>query len=137
MFRRTIRWVTSVSLLATVAAVPACQFDQDGNVVDRPGNVLVRVAAQTRPRVLYLTHTAGFTHDVLPHSEKVLQQLGEAQGWNVVATKDVGLLTASTLKDYAAVVFFVGAMITAVIGTTRSLRSGSTSSIRVRNSSEG
>lgn len=106
MFTRTFRWVTALSMLATVAAVPACQFDQVGNVVDRHGILVARAAAQGPPRVLYLTHSAGFKHDVLPHSEAVLQRLGQDQGWHVVATKDVGLLTAATLKDYAAVVFY-------------------------------
>ena len=56
--------------------------------------------------MLYLTHSAGFKHDVVPYSETVLQKLGQTQGWDVLATKDVGLLTAATLKDYAAVVFY-------------------------------
>jgi type 1 glutamine amidotransferase len=106
MFRRTVHWFTALSMLATVAAVPACQFDQDGNLVNQQGVVVARLAAQSRPRVLYLTHTAGFKHDVLPHSETVLQKLGQDRGWDVLVTKDVGLLTASTLKDYAAVVFY-------------------------------
>jgi type 1 glutamine amidotransferase len=106
MLTRTVRWFTALSLLATAAAVPTCQMDEHGNVVDRHGNVVARVAAQTRTRVLYLTHSAGFKHDVVPYSETVLQTLGQREGWDVMASKDVGLLTASTLKDYAAVVFY-------------------------------
>lgn len=103
---RTYRWLLSLSLLAVAAALPTCYVDDFGNVVDQHGRVMVRLAAQERPRVLYLTHSAGFTHDVLPHSEQVLQALGAKQGWNVVATKDVGQLTAASLKDTAAVVLY-------------------------------
>src|SRR6476620_11649733 len=32
------------------------------------------------PNVLYLTHSAGFKHDVLPLSEQILKQIGERSG---------------------------------------------------------
>lgn len=103
---RFVRWSVAVSLLAGVAAVPACHVDPRGDLAEGYVGLVASVAAQARPRVLYLTHSAGFVHDVLPHSEQVLQRLGEAQGWDVVVSKDVGLLTAATLKDYAAIVFY-------------------------------
>lgn len=102
---RFVRWSVALSLLAAVSAVPACHAGAPGDIDEGQG-LVAALAAQQRPRVLYLTHSAGFVHDVLPHSERVLERLGEAQGWDVVVSKDVGLLTASTLKDYAAVVFY-------------------------------
>lgn len=95
MLKSIVRWFTALSLLATAAAVPTCQFDEHGNVVDRHGNVVARVAAQGRPRVPSLTHAAGFEHDVVPYSETVLEKLRQDQGWDVMATRDVGLLTAT------------------------------------------
>lgn len=89
--------VACLVLAASGAAVPSCQHQE---------YVEATLNAQTRPKVLYLTHTAGFVHDVLPHSEQVLRALGEKQGWEVVPTKDLGLLTRASLADYAAVVFY-------------------------------
>lgn len=49
MLKRAGRWLTSLSLLAAAAAVPTCQFDDEGNIVDPYGGVVVKLAAQTRP----------------------------------------------------------------------------------------
>jgi len=98
MRHRLLTSLGCVVLAAAGAAVPSCQQHQNG--------VTMALRAQARPKVLYLTHTAGFVHDVLPHSEQVLRTLGAAQGWDVVPSKDVSLLTAASLGDYAAVVFY-------------------------------
>lgn len=106
MLTRVIRWFSALTAVASLAAVPSCYVDSDGTVRDGNGQVLAQVAAQSKPRVLYFTHSAGFKHDVLPHSEQVLQKIGAAAGWDVTATQDVGLLNAATLKDVRAVVFY-------------------------------
>jgi uncharacterized protein len=105
MLTRRIRWFAAFSVVAGLAAVPTCNLDPHGTLVDQHG-LVADVAAQARPRVLYLTHSAGFVHSVLPHSETVLQQIGARQGWDVVASKDVGLLTAASLQGFAAVVVY-------------------------------
>lgn len=102
MKRHIVHFTAFVALATGAIAVPSCQVDQNGNVVDSYG----RVVAQERPKVLYLTHTAGFVHDVLPHSETVLKALGDRQGWDVVPTKDVSLLTKASLDEYEAIVFY-------------------------------
>jgi uncharacterized protein len=58
-------------------------------------------------KVLYLTHSAGWKHDVLPLSEQILKQLGERSGvFEVTATQDCSLLSRDNLKQYDAVVFY-------------------------------
>jgi uncharacterized protein len=58
-------------------------------------------------RILYVTHSAGFRHDVIPTSRAVLKQLGEAsRAFRITTTEDVSALTAENLRHYAAVMFF-------------------------------
>jgi hypothetical protein len=62
--------------------------------------------APTR-KILYLTQSAGFKHDVLPLSSQILQDLGRRAGaFAVTATDDSSLVTRDTLAQYDAVVFF-------------------------------
>jgi hypothetical protein len=63
-------------------------------------------AAET-PRILYLTHSAGFKHDVLPTSEQIMRELGKTSGaFEATVTQDCSLISEASLKQYAAVVFF-------------------------------
>ena len=60
-----------------------------------------------RKRVLYLTHCAGFKHDVLPVSEAVMKEIGDRSGaFDVTVTKDCSLVNRDSLKQFAAVVFY-------------------------------
>ena len=57
--------------------------------------------------ILYVTHSAGFRHDVLPLSAQILQDLGRRSGaFDVTATDDSSLVARDTLTHYDAVVFF-------------------------------
>ncbi len=70
---------------------------------------LSSVAQKTkaRPKILYLTHSAGFKHEVLPFSEGVLQRLGEQSGaFESIATPDCSLINASYLKNFDGLVFY-------------------------------
>ncbi len=70
---------------------------------------LSSVAQKTkaRPKILYLTHSAGFKHDVLPFSEGVLQRLGEQSGaFESTATLDCSLINANYLKNFDGLVFY-------------------------------
>jgi type 1 glutamine amidotransferase len=59
------------------------------------------------PGVLYVTHSAGFKHGILPVSEEILTELGRRSGaFEVTVGKDASLLTDRALRDYAAVIFF-------------------------------
>jgi type 1 glutamine amidotransferase len=57
-------------------------------------------------KILYLTHSAGFKHPVLPVSEEVFRELGDRYGFDATITQDCSLLTADSLKNYDAVVFY-------------------------------
>jgi type 1 glutamine amidotransferase len=57
--------------------------------------------------VLYLTHSTGFRHDVLPLSEEILKELGKrSAAFDVTATDDVANLAREKLDRYGAVIFF-------------------------------
>lgn len=57
-------------------------------------------------RVLYLTHSAGYKHEVLPLSEQILTQIGEESGaFLAVPSQDCSLINADNLKNYDALVF--------------------------------
>jgi uncharacterized protein len=58
-------------------------------------------------KILYLTHSAGFKHAVLPLSEQILPELGTKAGWfSVDVTQDCAKLNAADLRQYDAVVFY-------------------------------
>jgi len=64
-------------------------------------------AEQRLLRVLYVTHSAGYRHDVIPLSHTILKQIGERSGaFDVTATEDVAELSVEILRRYDAVMFF-------------------------------
>lgn len=65
-------------------------------------------AQNTRPaRLLYVTHSAGFRHAVLPLSQEVVREIGRTSGaYEATVTADVSLLSEAGLRDYAAVAFY-------------------------------
>jgi type 1 glutamine amidotransferase len=66
------------------------------------------VLTQTVPkRLLYVTQSAGFAHDVLPLSESVLTSLGQSSGrFETTVLRDVSGLDAGVLSGFDAVAFF-------------------------------
>jgi len=82
------------------------------------GSVLLAMGASTAqakplPKVLFVTHSGGFRHQVVTRSpdgslafaEKQLQAAARDR-FDVVATQDLGELSREKLKDYKAVVFY-------------------------------
>jgi type 1 glutamine amidotransferase len=60
-----------------------------------------------QPRVLYLSHSAGFVHESRIHAGQVITQLGQSSGaFTVTSTEDPNLINAANLANYDAVVFF-------------------------------
>jgi uncharacterized protein len=58
-------------------------------------------------KLLYLTLSAGFHHEVVPFSAEVVKQIGEKSGaFDTTVTEDVGDFTAENLKKYDAVMFY-------------------------------
>jgi type 1 glutamine amidotransferase len=59
------------------------------------------------PNVLYLTHSAGFKHDVLSLSQHILKEIGDRTGaFEITATDDCSMISRERLKKYDAVVFY-------------------------------
>jgi uncharacterized protein len=84
---------------ATLGAVFLCVL------VIRAGSERAHGAAP--PRVLYLTHSAGFKHDVLPLSEQILPELGRSSGaFEATVSQDAAVLSEQNLRNYAAVIFY-------------------------------
>jgi type 1 glutamine amidotransferase len=64
-------------------------------------------SAPATPRVLYLTHSAGFKHAVLPLSEEILADIGRRSGaFEATVTQDCSLISAQSLKSYAAIILY-------------------------------
>ena len=57
-------------------------------------------------RLLYLTTSAGFRHDVLPLSQQVLRDVGSRSGFETVASEDVAMVTRDNLARFDAIAFF-------------------------------
>jgi type 1 glutamine amidotransferase len=65
------------------------------------------IAQETAPRrVLYLTQSMGYKHEVLPLSEKILVEVGQKHGFAVTVSGDASAISAESLKPYFAVVFY-------------------------------
>jgi hypothetical protein len=90
--------ITAVSILQAGPVRATTQFKM--GPIEPAGKVAKR-------KVLYLTHSAGWKHDVLPLSEQMLKEIGERSGaFEVTATQDCSALTRDKLKQYSAVVFY-------------------------------
>jgi uncharacterized protein len=58
-------------------------------------------------KLLYMTLSAGYHHEVVPHSTEVIKQIGEKSGaFDTTVTEDVGAFTPENLKKYDAVMFY-------------------------------
>jgi len=58
-------------------------------------------------RLLYLTLSAGFHHDVVPFSAEIVKQIGEKSGaFEATVAEDVTPFTADGLKQFDAVMFY-------------------------------
>ncbi|HXG65249.1 MAG TPA: ThuA domain-containing protein [Blastocatellia bacterium] len=58
-------------------------------------------------KVLYLTYSAGFKHQVLPLSEQIFKEIGEKSGaYEATVTQDCSVISREGLKPYSAVVFY-------------------------------
>src|SRR5215207_5531148 len=65
------------------------------------------IAQETAPRrVLYLSQSVGYKHEVLPLSEKILVEVGQKHGFAVTVSREASAISAESLKPYSAVVFY-------------------------------
>ena len=93
--------MTGIVLILAVAFLPGFFPTNRANSFEGPA------INRAKPKVLYLTHSAGFKHAVLPLSQQLLKQIGDQSGaFEVTATEDCSLISREALKDYKAVVFY-------------------------------
>lgn len=63
-------------------------------------------AKKTR-KLLFLTHSAGFKHAVIPLAEKIMPEIGKSMGnFETTITQDCSLINENNLKNYDAVMFY-------------------------------
>lgn len=63
--------------------------------------------APKKGKLLYMTLSAGFHHDVVPFSTEIVKQIGDKSGaFDTTVTEDVGAFTKENLKNYDAVMFY-------------------------------
>lgn len=65
------------------------------------------VVANARPRVLYITQSAGFKHGVLHESETIMESLGVKYGFDVTLSHLAEkTLTPENLKNFDVIIFY-------------------------------
>jgi len=73
----------------------------------RTGSGVEAIPLEPQRKVLYLTHSAGFRHGVLPLSENVLREIGTAShAFELTVAPDSSLVNRENLRDYNAIVFY-------------------------------
>jgi type 1 glutamine amidotransferase len=94
-------------LLALISMAFAIVLLPVGRGSAAPENSVASTAARSKRKALYLTHSAGFKHEILPLSEEIMKQIAERSGeFEIDATKDCSLLSRDNLKRYDAVIFY-------------------------------
>jgi type 1 glutamine amidotransferase len=91
-------------LVARCAALLAVMLAACGG---SPSGPSTSSSSEPGRRLLYLTTSAGFRHDVLPLSQQVMRDIGmRAGGFETTATEDVSIVTRENLARFDAVAFF-------------------------------
>jgi uncharacterized protein len=104
--QRIVKPILLSFLIASLfGSLPTFETSQASETLS--GSVSTKTVSRGKSNVLYLTHSAGFKHDVLPLSRQILTDLGERTGRFVVtATDDCSLLSREQLKKFDAIVFY-------------------------------
>ena len=73
----------------------------------RTGGAFAAVPLEPQRKVLYVTHSAGFQHGVLPLSEEVLRAIGTAsRAFQVTVAQDSHAIDQDNLRNYDGIVFY-------------------------------
>jgi cytochrome c len=67
--------------------------------------ISLSIFAQSQPKVLIFSKTAGYRHGSIPFGKKAIEELGAKNGWTVHYTENSELFNDLNLSNYAAVVF--------------------------------
>lgn len=98
-----LRWLACAALALTIAAAAAH-------------------GQQRAERILYVTASAGYRHDVLDLSQDVLKEIGARSGrFTVTPTEDLSTFTPEKLQVFAALVFFTSGELPMTDGQKRAL----------------
>jgi hypothetical protein len=63
--------------------------------------------AKGQRKLLFLTHSAGFKHSVIPLAEKIMPEIGKKFGnFETTVTQDCSVISGPNLKNYDAVMFY-------------------------------
>lgn len=88
-----------------VLAFASTQAGKSVAKTSNPASTITTKAA--KHKVLYVTHSAGFKHAVLPVSEQIMKELGERTGaFEVTVTQDCSIISKEGLKPFDVVVFY-------------------------------
>ncbi len=94
-----------VSVLTVAGLLSACGNDGGTTAAGGTAARTSEQGTQAPFKILVFSKTAGFRHYSIPIGVATLQQLGSANGFEVVATEDDKVFTPENLKQYAAVVW--------------------------------
>ena len=96
-----------ITIIVAIVIAISIVRSGSGGAVQAKNDLVEPTANIAKRKVLYLTHSAGFKHEVLPLSEQIFKQIGERSGaFEVTATQDCSVLSGDGLKPYDAVVFY-------------------------------
>jgi uncharacterized protein len=90
----------------------ACQPDNSEKIVTESPTPVLNFTPLPEPpaqkiRVTYITESKGFKHAVLPESEKILQELGAKNNFEVTISQDSAkVITAENLKNMDVLIFY-------------------------------
>ena len=101
---RKIAPATGAKIYNTLSAADNGGNKNTENFVELPVSV---PPAPNKIRVTYITESKGFKHSVLPESEKILQELGAKNNFDVKISQDSAqVITAENLKNIDVLIFY-------------------------------
>ncbi len=75
--------------------------------ISTSGNSAGKTPLQKKGRLLYLTLSAGYKHEVVPFSAGIVKEIGEKSGaFETTVAEDVSPFTSANLRNYDAVMFY-------------------------------
>ena len=111
---RFLAIVAAITIFAAWLTHPTCACWPKRNLMERiqekfgfAPSATTTVAAQRKPRLLYVTQSKGFRHQSLHLSEEIMEQLGAKNGFDVDITQMAeAKLTPENLKNLNVIVFY-------------------------------
>jgi type 1 glutamine amidotransferase len=96
-----------IFLLSLFVALAFASLHSSKTSAKVSGNSSATANKAAKHKVLYVTHSAGFKHAVLPVSEQIFKQLGERSGaFEATVTQDCSIISKEGLKPFDVVVFY-------------------------------